>query len=107
MQVAACGGGYDAGSTPTGTGGIQSITVTVTPTTALMAIGDRITLMASVTGGPTDSPRTVTWSSSDSAKATVNASGDVVALAKGNVVVTATSKANTEKSASAAITIAP
>jgi len=108
MLVAACGGGYDTGSTPTGSvGGIQSITVSVTPKTALMAIGDRITLVATVSGGPTGSPRTVTWSSSDSSKATVNASGDVQAVAKGNIVVTATSTANTEKSAGAAITITP
>jgi uncharacterized protein YjdB len=108
IHLLACSGGYDTGSTTTGTsGGIQAITVSVTPTTALMAIGDRITLVATVSGGPTDSPRTVTWSSSDPTKATVNASGDVQALAKGSVIVTATSKANTAKSAGAAVTIAP
>ncbi len=106
MPFVACGGGY--GSTPTNpSGGVQAITVSVTPKTALMAIGDRITLVATVSGGPTGSPRTVTWSSSDPAKATVNASGDVQALAKGNVVVLATSKADAEKSAGATITIAP
>jgi uncharacterized protein YjdB len=106
--VAACGGGYDAGSSTTGTsGGTQAITVSVTPTTALMAIGDRITLTATVSGGATGTARTVTWSSSDNTRASVNPSGDVTALAKGNVVVTATSTANPQKSAAAAITISP
>jgi uncharacterized protein YjdB len=104
--VAACGG-YDASSTTGTSGGTQAITVTVTPKTALMSIGDRITLTATVSGGAAGTARTVAWSSSDNTRASVNPSGDVTALTKGNVVVTATSTANTQKSASAAITISP
>jgi uncharacterized protein YjdB len=105
--AAACSGGYDVGSTTGTSTGTQAITVTVAPTSALMAIGERITVLATVSGGPTNSPRTVSWSSSDTTKATVSATGDVTALAKGNVFVTATSTANTQKAATATITISP
>jgi uncharacterized protein YjdB len=105
--VAACGGGYDGGSSTTAPPGTQAITVNVTPKSALMAIGDRITLTATVSGGAAGTARTVTWSSSDNTRASVNPSGDVTALAKGNVVVTATSTANPQKSAAGAITISP
>ncbi|WP_241646878.1 phage tail tube protein [Rosenbergiella metrosideri] len=63
--------------------------VTVTPTTASVAVGATTTLSAAVTP-TTATDKTVTWSSSDTTKATVNAStGVVTGVAAGQVTITA------------------
>jgi alpha-tubulin suppressor-like RCC1 family protein len=61
--------------------------VTVTPPMASVMVGQQIQLAATVTGGTGP----VTWSSSNAAVATVNATGLVMAFSLGQVTITATS----------------
>ena len=76
--VAACGGGGGSSAPPA--------TVTVTPPMASVMAGQQIQLAATTSAtGP------VTWSSSNAAVATVNATGLVMALSLGQVTITATS----------------
>ena len=80
--------------------------VTVTPNTLSLDLYNNTnsTLTATVNG--TNSPaQTVTWSSSNTSKATVNSSGKVTALATGTVTITATSTVDTSKSGSCTVTI--
>ena len=109
--------GVAAGSATTtatseGQSGTAAITVThvpvasvsVSPATGSIQVGQTLQLTASpknANGNPL-SGRTVTWTSSDSAVATVNGSGLVTGRAVGSVTITATSEG---KSGSAAITV--
>jgi hypothetical protein len=103
--LAACG---DSGtdSTPTGTGVTPVVhSVTVSPSSLTINVGGTGILAASVDAdGSLD--RTVTWSSSNTAVATVDAaSGKVTGVSVGTVTVTATSKANTSVQGAAAVTV--
>ena len=62
-------------------------TVSLNKSTTTIAAGSNETLTATKT--PNDSSVTVTWSSSDTTKATVNSSGKVVGVAAGTAVITA------------------
>lgn len=63
--------------------------VTLDKTSADMYVGDTLTLVATVSpANATD--KTVTWKSSDTSVATVDANGVVSALKEGNVTITAT-----------------
>ena len=79
--------------------------VSVTPTDLDMEVGEKALLAATVT--PSDATiKTVTWSSSNTAVATVNAStGEVTAIAEGNAVITATSNADEKITGSCKITV--
>ena len=66
--------------------------------------GDKLQLSASVL--PEGSPQGVTWSSSNSEVASVDEAGLVTAIAEGTAVVTATSSADSSKSASCTVTVA-
>ena len=81
-------------------------TVTVSPATASLIIGATQQLTAATldAGNAALTGRTVTWSSSDAAKASVSSSGLVTALAAGSATITATSEG---KSAQATITVLP
>ncbi|HEX6050730.1 MAG TPA: Ig-like domain-containing protein, partial [Gemmatimonadaceae bacterium] len=92
--LAGCGDDVTV-STPT--------TVTVTPGNASLRVGESVTLTAAVTGDVAD--KTVTWSSSDQAKATVDGNGKVTAVAIGSATITATSNADGDAKASALITV--
>src|ERR1019366_4674280 len=113
-------------ATSGGKQGQQSITVTpipvasltVTPTTASLAIGATQQLTATTldANGNTLSGRAVTWGTSDATKATVSASGLVTAIAPGTATITATSETKTGTStitvsvgvgALASITVSP
>src|SRR5512138_2847190 len=57
-------------------------TATVTPPSASIQVGGTVTFTASVSGDVAN--KTVTWSSSDATKATVDANGKVTGVAVGN-----------------------
>jgi uncharacterized protein YjdB len=84
---------------------VPVVTVAVTPATATVTVGNTTTLTAT----PRDSAgqplylRAVTWSSSNSARATVNASGVVTGVSAGAVTITATIEG---KSGSSSVTVA-
>src|SRR5687768_375386 len=77
--------------------------VTVTPSSASIRVGETVTLTGTVTGDVAN--KTVTWTTSDQAKATVDATGKVTAVAVGNATITATAAGATDAKASALITI--
>ena len=80
--------------------------VTVSPATANVSVGQTTTLSATVrdTSGAVVVDRTVTWRSSNTAIATVSSAGVVTGVAQGTVTVTATSET---RSGSAAVTVQP
>ena len=79
-------------------------TVAVSPTSATVNIGQtkQLTVTLKDASGNVLTGRTVNWSSSNTAAATVNASGLVNALAAGSATITATSEG---KSGTSAITV--
>lgn len=78
--------------------------VTVTPKTATVTTVSTFTLTATVvvTDG---ADQTVTWSSSDTTKATVDNAGVVTGVAAGTVTITATSTVDNSKTDTATITV--
>ena len=78
--------------------------VTVSPQNAIMKPGDSQAFVANVDADP-GVARTVTWTSSSNAVATVDAAGVVTAVAPGAATITATSTANPSVSGAAAITV--
>ena len=89
----------------------ESIQVTVTPPAAMLRVGESVRLSAIVSGGPPATSRAVVFTSSDTGVVVVvaipNEMGKVTAVGQGNATVTAVSVANPQKSAAAAITVAP
>lgn len=79
--------------------------ITLDKTELTLAVGEKATLTATVE--PEDATiKTVVWSSSNLDVATVNPiTGEIVAIADGNAVITATSSSNKEVSASCAVTV--
>jgi len=80
--------------------------VTVTPDNLQLKVGDKVTLAASVDADAGVTDRTVTWSSSNTAVATVDATGLVTAVAGGNATIIAKSKADANVSGAAAVATA-
>jgi uncharacterized protein YjdB len=80
--------------------------VTVTPASASIALGGMVQLAATLkdASGNLLSGRTVTWTVSNTAVATITASGLVIGVAPGSVSITATSEG---RSGSAAVTVEP
>jgi hypothetical protein len=79
--------------------------VTVTPPSLTLKIGDVSPLSASVQAGPGAKDKTVKWASGNAAVATVDANGVVTAKGGGNTTVTATSNADPSVSGAAAISV--
>lgn len=79
-------------------------TVTVSPATASIAVGATVALSATVKDaqGNTMTGQTVTWSTSNSATATVNSSGVVTGVSAGPATITATSSG---KSGTSSVTV--
>lgn len=100
IMVQACGGG---GDTPSGPPAQAVASVQISPPTASVLVGATTVLSASVRDatGATVSGRTVLWSSSSSAVATV-AGGTVTGVAPGTATITATADG---KSGTAQITV--
>ena len=72
-------------------GPVSEESITVTPATVTLDIGK--TTVLGVTFTPTNvADKTVTWTSSDANKATVDSKGSVTAKAEGTVTITATTK---------------
>lgn len=82
---------------------ITIATVTVTPATASVAVGETVDLEAVVT--PVGASQLVTWTSSDETKASVSATGLVTGIAAGTATITATSAADGTKTDTAEITV--
>ena len=78
---------------------VAATTITVTPETADLKVGENVQLEAALNNGST---ATVTWTSSDEAVATVNEYGKVYAKAEGKATITAEADG---KKATAEITV--
>jgi uncharacterized protein YjdB len=78
--------------------------VTVSPPSAILKPGDTQGFVANV-DADAGVARTVTWSSSNTAIATVAATGVVTAVSPGAATITATRTANTSVSGAAALTV--
>jgi len=98
---AACGDKVTVAG-PNETAGVQL--VTVTPQNATISVGESITLSGQVTADAA-SAKTVTWSTSNAAVATVDQTGKVTGVKAGTVSITATSTADASKAASAVVTV--
>jgi predicted RNA methylase/plastocyanin len=96
--LAACGG-KDSIAPP-----VTVASVTVSPATVTIEVGQTVQLAATTKDGAGNvlTGRTVTWGSSNTAVATVNATGLVSGVAQGSVTITATSEA---QSGTAAVTV--
>ena len=94
--LTACGGGSDAaGPTTPPTPQVGSVSVAVAATT--LQVGATLTASAEVksTTGATLAGRTVSWSSSNAAFASVTDGGVITGIAPGSVSITATSEGRT------------
>jgi len=83
----------------------QVTAVTVVPGNLQLAVGGTASLVATVTATPGITDRTVTWSSSNTAVATVSASGVVTGVGAGTAAIVATSKADSKVTGAAAVTV--
>jgi hypothetical protein len=83
------------------------LTITVTPASLELQVGRTAQFVATVSGGAEGTARTVTWSTSSAAVATVNAQGVVTAVAPGTATITATATADNNVRAAAAVTVVP
>jgi hypothetical protein len=93
------------GSSPEAGGSIDSgsVTVTLSESTFVFDTPDqKHTFTATVTGA---AATTVSWSSSNSYIATVDATGAVTSVSGGQAVITATSTADTTKTAAATVAV--
>ena len=88
----------------------ENIQVFVTPSTAtLTTVGQTVQFVAQVTGTSSTQTGGVTWTSSNTAVATVAATGNtatVTAKANGIATITATSTDNAARAAAATVTVA-
>jgi hypothetical protein len=80
--------------------------VDISPNTAILKAGDFQQLTANVTRDP-GVAGTVTWASSATGVATVDATGKVTAVANGSAIITAASTVDPSVSGTAAITVRP
>jgi hypothetical protein len=70
------------------------VAVTITPPSAALIVGDKVTLIATVVAGPRQTNRAVRWTAQNVAVATVDANGVVTAVGGGTTGVIATSVAD-------------
>lgn len=99
------GGGSGSGGSD-GDGDTGTVTsVTLDFSTLNLGENDTATLTAIVNGSEDLSDKTVTWATSQASVATVSSTGIVTALAAGTARITATSKADSTKSAYCDVTV--
>jgi hypothetical protein len=103
--LTACGDKVNVQGPTTNPADAQVHGVTVTPAAATMAIGDKLTFIAAVNAGPSVTDKTVTWSSSNTTVASVDATGIVTAKASGTTSIIATSNADKSQAAAATVTV--
>lgn len=84
-------------------GAVVATTVSVTPITAILTIPDTLALSAAIE--PANAVQSVTWSSSNTANASVSSSGVVTAIRPGVVTITATSVATAGLTGTSTITV--
>lgn len=102
--LAACGD--DVSVTPPTPPPAPTVTaVSVSPNSTTIAVGQRVILSANVEVNGAGVNTAVTWSSANTAIATVAATGEVTGVAAGQTTVRATSVANAGVSGSAAVTV--
>jgi uncharacterized protein YjdB/photosystem II stability/assembly factor-like uncharacterized protein len=82
----------------------RPIQLSVSPSTATIGVGGTTTFAAQVTADA-GVPTTVTWTSSNPAVASINASGVATGVAVGTATVTATSTADPTRRATAQVTV--
>ncbi len=92
--------------TQSSTSAPQVHSVTVTPASVSLSVGQTVQLVASVDADATLA-RTVTWATTAASLATVSSGGLVTAVASGTVAITATSTADPTVVGAATIIIAP
>jgi uncharacterized protein YjdB/endonuclease I len=83
---------------------VDPTSVTVSPSTASVTVGGTVQLTATVSPSNA-SPKTVTWTTSNSSYATVSTSGLVTGVAAGTVTITATSTSNPSLSSNCTVTV--
>jgi len=101
------------GSTASGTATITVVaggnvqTIVLNPTSVTLTVGNKQAINATVTLDPssTSTDRGVTWSSSNTAVATVDATGTVTAVAAGTATITARANADTTATQNATVTV--
>ncbi|AMW04118.1 Ig-like domain-containing protein [Gemmatimonas phototrophica] len=105
VGVSACGGGGDGGGvTPPPPPTVRS--VTITPSTATVRVGETQTLSALVDAAA-GAATTVTWSSDLPAVANVSSTGVVTGVGSGTATIRATSTANSAVSGTALVVVQP
>lgn len=90
-------------TTPPAQGTVHS--VTVSPPAVTLTVGQSAQLAASVDADASVTDRTVSWSSSNTAVATVDASGKVTGVSAGTATIIASAKAASAVQGAAAVTV--
>lgn len=104
--LAAVGCGSDSTASRSVTGNTEVATVRVTPSSASLDVGGSITLAAVpyASDGTAIAGKSLSWTSSATTVASVNAAGDVTGVAAGGATITASVDG---KSGSASVTVTP
>ncbi len=100
--LTACGDKVNVTQTPVDSTVHQ---VVVSPPSATMNVGDKVTFAASVSAGVGQTNLNVTWSSSNTAVATVDANGVTTAVGGGTASIIAASAANPAIKGAAVVTV--
>lgn len=111
LQLMACGGGADAPTTPpaptpTPDNTPRVLGVAVTPSSAAAVVGEQVQLSATVTV-QNGASQAVSWSSGNTAVATVGSGGMVTAVAAGTATITVASTADPSRTATATVVVSP
>ena len=104
--LTACGDKVTVPPVTTTPAGTVVHSVTVTPSSANLKVGDKITLAASVDADAGVTNRTVTWTSSNTTVATVDNTGTVTAVTGGTASIVAKSAQDPTVQGAALVTVA-
>jgi CubicO group peptidase (beta-lactamase class C family) len=108
LGLAACGGGGDAPTNPPAPppppASVASVSVSLASATAVAGQSVQATATTRSAAGTELTGRTLTWSSSNTAVATISGGGSITTLTPGSTTITATSEG---QSGSATLTVTP